>query len=242
MFGDSLLTANKYLGAIRKKTPTINKSKASSTFAKKLPVVSFAKKAPVEKHLLTTVKKYQAKQLPGVPAKKTIATQKPEVKTDTVKIGQNEDLPSLEKVPDTIRSVNNVEGVVKTTSKFNEAELKKLSVFIDCNTGCDMNYIRTDLTIVDFLLDMKAADVHVLVNEQKTGSGGSSIQMIFYGQHKYKSNPDTLIVNIAPNSTEFERREEMLKGIKRGLIPFLLKTGYAKYIDVKHKYAGNKPG
>ena len=110
---------------------------------------------------------------------------------------------------------------------------KKLSVFIDCsNTSCDMNYIRTNITIVDFLLDRTAADVHVLINQQRTGSGGSSIQMIFYGQQKFAGIHDTLTVNVEPNSTDFESRAEMLQGIKAGILPFLLKTPYAKYIEV----------
>jgi hypothetical protein len=112
---------------------------------------------------------------------------------------------------------------------------KKLGVFISCNSGCDINYIRTELTLVDFLLDRIAADVNVLINEQSTGSGGRSIQIIFYGQQAFKNTNDTLVIDIAPNFTEFERRTEMLKGIKMGILPFLLKTSYAKFIDVKMK-------
>jgi hypothetical protein len=41
---------------------------------------------------------------------------------------------------------------------------KKLSVFVDCNTYCDMNFIRTELTLVDFLLDRTVADVHILIS------------------------------------------------------------------------------
>ena len=29
-----------------------------------------------------------------------------------------------------------------------------------------MNFIRTELTLVDFLLDRTVADVHILINEQ----------------------------------------------------------------------------
>ncbi|MEO6221509.1 MAG: hypothetical protein ABIO81_13835 [Ginsengibacter sp.] len=110
---------------------------------------------------------------------------------------------------------------------------KKLAVFIDCNTACDINYIKTNFRIVDFLLDMNAADAHVLINEQATGGGGGSIQMIFYGRHAFKSIRDTLTLNIMRNTTDFERRAEMLRVIKVGLVPFLAKTSYAKFIDIK---------
>ena len=38
----------------------------------------------------------------------------------------------------------------------------KLKVFIDCsNTYCDMSFIRTEINLVDFMLDRIAADVHI---------------------------------------------------------------------------------
>lgn len=112
---------------------------------------------------------------------------------------------------------------------------KKLSVFVDCNTDCDMSYIKTELTLVDFFLDRMAADVHILVNEQSNGGGGSEVQFIFYGQQKFKDLQDTLRVEIPANSTAFERRKEILKGIKSGLFPFLLQTKYAKYVELSMK-------
>src|SRR5688500_756190 len=69
----------------------------------------------------------------------------------------------------------------------------RLKVFIDCpNTWCDMQYIRTEVNIVDFLLDNIAADVHVLITQQNTGGGGDHYQLIFFGQHQFKGQKDTL--------------------------------------------------
>ena len=63
-----------------------------------------------------------------------------------------------------------------SVSAQNEAKIPgKLRVFIDCSsTWCDMSFIRTEINLVDFMLDRVAADVHLLVTEQNTGSGGSS--------------------------------------------------------------------
>jgi hypothetical protein len=116
----------------------------------------------------------------------------------------------------------------------------KLSVFIDCNADCDMTYIKTELQIVDFLLDMSTADVHVLMTEQQTGGGGSAIQLIFFGKNSYKKILDTLNIDIPASSTPFERRSEMLRGIKIGLLPFLLKSDYSKYIDVSVTTKGSE--
>ncbi len=49
---------------------------------------------------------------------------------------------------------------------------QKLKVFIDCsNSICDMDFIKTEINFVDYVLDYKAADVHVLITQQGNGGG-----------------------------------------------------------------------
>ena len=105
----------------------------------------------------------------------------------------------------------------------------KLKVFIDCSSlYCDMTFIRSEINLVDFLLDRIAADVHVLVTEQGTGGGGSKYQLIFFGQNRFKNFQDTLHFNTDPNATEFEVRDMLVKYIKFGLAPCVAKTEAAK--------------
>ena len=90
----------------------------------------------------------------------------------------------------------------------NSQQSERLKVFIDCsNTWCEMDFIRTEINIVDFYLDRLAADVHVLITDQRTGSGGRQYQMIFLGLNDFKKHVDTVIFNIDPNATDFERRD-----------------------------------
>jgi len=70
---------------------------------------------------------------------------------------------------------------------------QRLKVYVDCsNTWCDNTFIRTEINIVDFLLDRIAADVHILITSQQNGSGGSQFQMLFYGQNRFKNISYTL--------------------------------------------------
>jgi hypothetical protein len=109
----------------------------------------------------------------------------------------------------------------------------KLKVFIDCsNTWCDLQYIRSAINIVDFLLDNAAADVHVLITSQSTGSGGDQYQLIFFGQKKFSNQTDTMRFSTDPNATEFEERALLLKYLKTGLIPFIVKTAAVKHIEI----------
>ena len=112
----------------------------------------------------------------------------------------------------------------------------RLKVFIDCSsTWCDMSFIRTEINIVDFMLDRIASDVHVLITEQNTGGGGSKYQVILFGQNRFKNIQDTLFFNTGANQTDFEEREMLVKYLKIGLTPFVAKTDAAKDITISFK-------
>lgn len=115
-----------------------------------------------------------------------------------------------------------------------QTQVPKLRVFLDCHQ-CDNPYIKTEITVVDFVVDRMAADVHILVTAQETGGGGQTYQLIFFGQNKYSNRRDTLNGQIADNSTEIERRTELTKRIKLGLVPFLMNSRYADMIEINMK-------
>lgn len=112
---------------------------------------------------------------------------------------------------------------------------RRLKVFVDCLTGCDLNYIRSEVNIIDYSLDRQAADVHVLINDQNTGSGGDEYQLIFFGQNQFRNMRDTLRFVNEANNTDFEERALLVKYIKLGLTPFIAKTQMAGAIDIKMK-------
>ena len=113
---------------------------------------------------------------------------------------------------------------------------QKLKVFVDCSsTYCDMTFIRTEINVVDFLLDRVAADVHVLITSLRNGSGGRQYQVIFYGQNSFKQAKDTLRFTTDPNATDFEIRDRMIKYLKLGLAPLVAKTSQADEIVINMK-------
>ncbi len=127
-----------------------------------------------------------------------------------------------------------------TSSAQNDATITgKLKVLIDCsNTWCDMNFIRTEINLVDFMLDRIAADVHVLITSQNTGGGGNKYQLIFFGQNNFKNMQDTLRFNTGPNATDFEIRDILIKYLKLGLAPYVAKTAAAKDVTISFKKEG----
>ncbi|MEX8549274.1 MAG: hypothetical protein V5804_16860 [Mucilaginibacter sp.] len=111
----------------------------------------------------------------------------------------------------------------------------KLKVFIDCRTGCDLDFIKTEIPIVDFVLDRLAADAHVLVTTQPVGSGGTQYQLNIYGQHRYKNTSDTLTFATTANATASETRQKLLQYLMFGLSPLIAKTLYSKTVKITMK-------
>ena len=112
----------------------------------------------------------------------------------------------------------------------------RLKVFVDCTTAwCDMQFIRSEITLIDFLHDHADADVHVLITSQETGSGGREYQLIYFGQQIFRDQVDTLRFHMGPVTTEYEDRDMMLKFLKAGLVPFISQTSTAQDIEIHLK-------
>lgn len=116
----------------------------------------------------------------------------------------------------------------------------KLRVFIDgCERwdgGCDMDFIRTEITAVDFYRDNQIADVFVLINSNRSGGGGRQYQLLFIGQQNiHAGRNDTLYVNNKQTDTDFEVREKLTRFIKLGLAPYVAKTRAGEDIEINMK-------
>ncbi len=125
----------------------------------------------------------------------------------------------------------------------NEKPIDRLKIFVDCvNTYCAITYLKSEITVVDFLLDNKAADVHIIITEQNTGGGGEQYQLLFFGQNSFKKDADTIRFNTDRNATEFEIRDQLMKYLMLGLAPFVAKTTAAKDVKMDFKQSISNAG
>ncbi len=116
-----------------------------------------------------------------------------------------------------------------------EVRPSKLKIFLDCRTKCDFNYIRSEINIVDYLINQNEADVHILINSQAAGGGGVRTNIIFYGKRKFSSTQDTLSYSYPPNQADSQTRDLMLQYLKLGLAPYLAKSLMATQIEMVTK-------
>lgn len=99
-----------------------------------------------------------------------------------------------------------------------------------------MDFIRTEITAVDFYRDNQLADVFLLINDNRSGGGGRQYQLIFIGQQNiHAGRTDTLYVNNKQTDTDFEVREKLTRFIKLGLAPFVAKTKAGEGIEINMK-------
>ncbi len=105
------------------------------------------------------------------------------------------------------------------------------NVFIDCNY-CDINFIKEQIPIVNYVRDRKDADVHVLYTSQNTGSGGSDYTLLFIGQNKFANVNDTVKYTTNKTDSDDQSRIKMVKALKLGLIKYISKSSVADQMNI----------
>ncbi len=104
-------------------------------------------------------------------------------------------------------------------------------VFFDCHQ-CDMDYIRTEITFVNFVRERKQADVFVMVTIQATAGGGREYTLAFIGQNDYIDIRNTLKCISNQGDSDDEQRRSLVRVLKVGLVPYAAKTSMADFITV----------
>ena len=107
-------------------------------------------------------------------------------------------------------------------------------VFLDCNR-CDDDYVRKEVTFVDYVRNREDADVHVLVTTQDTGGGGQQYTLKFIGLGANQGSDQTLVYNSPQIATDDERREGFVEVFKRGLLRYALNTAIGDRLQVSLK-------
>ncbi len=115
---------------------------------------------------------------------------------------------------------------------FAQKNKDEVKVYVDCNTWCDMNFVKTEINYVDFVPDRFLANVFIMVTSQTTGSGGREILLFFNGQENFKGMQDTLKFYWTSVETDAEYRENLARYLKIGLTRFVAKTSLAQKLNI----------
>lgn len=102
-----------------------------------------------------------------------------------------------------------------------------LNVFMDAS-----DYIRKEIPYINYVRDIKDADVYIISTYQPTGSGGYEITYFLVGQNTCDGMSDTISFTTAPDETEDGRRQKEIGALKMGLMRYVAKTPLSQYINI----------
>ena len=109
-------------------------------------------------------------------------------------------------------------------------------VFLDCQAnGCDDDFLRTELTWLNFVRDRTLAMVHILATSQSTGAGGSELTVAFIGIGQLSSKQDTVVAYSLQSDTFDERRQAIKRVISHGMLRFVANTPLASRLSVAYQ-------
>ena len=111
--------------------------------------------------------------------------------------------------------------------------LEALRVFLDCDRGCDFNFLRREIVYVNYVRDQRDAQVHVLVTRQRTGSG-FEYTLNFHGLNEFESVDQTLLYNRSSTDTDDEQRRGFARMLQLGLVRYVVETPLAEGLEISY--------
>ena len=114
------------------------------------------------------------------------------------------------------------------TSKSDTLRKDALNVYMDAN-----DFIKKEIPFINYVRDVRVADVYIISTEENTGSGGSVTTFFIIGQGKYKGMADTLRCPFSPDETSDIQRAKEVKILKLGLMRYVARTPLAQFMNIK---------
>jgi hypothetical protein len=111
-----------------------------------------------------------------------------------------------------------------------------LRVFVDCaDAWCDLDFIRAEITFVNFVRERAGAEVHALITTRETGGGGSEYTVALIGAARFAGVDHRLLYFSARTSTDDEVRKGLARTLRVGLARYAADSALGPQIDVVHR-------
>jgi hypothetical protein len=113
----------------------------------------------------------------------------------------------------------------------------RLRLFLDCQ-HCDKTYLRSEVTVVDWVTDKEASDIHLIVTFQQTGAGGYQMSLDFIGRGPVEALTDRITYQNPPDISSEDSRAEMARMIQLGLVRYLVRAGRGRGLRLQMRQRG----
>ena len=113
-----------------------------------------------------------------------------------------------------------------------DVKAKEINLYINCQAYCDIDYIKTEISSVNYIIDRFEANIHLHIISESTGSG-QKINMFFEGQKEFTGINDTLTYFILDTETSDIARQRMVSKLKIVLVRYFAFTPYVSKLEIK---------
>jgi hypothetical protein len=110
----------------------------------------------------------------------------------------------------------------------------ELRVYLDCQYECDFDYLRKEITFVDYVRDSQSADIHALVTTETTGGGGWRWKIQLIGLGRFAGHDETLTFTTVQTDSDDARRRALARWLKLGLATHAAMVHDAPDLEVVH--------
>ncbi len=94
------------------------------------------------------------------------------------------------------------------------------------------DFIKKEIKFINYVRDLKEADVYLIISFEETGSGGETITVYYVGQNKFSDMKDTVKITVSPDDTEDVLRKKAVSLLKMAFMRFMIKTPLAEFFDI----------
>ena len=111
-----------------------------------------------------------------------------------------------------------------------------LRLFLDCaSSGCDFDFLRTELTWISYVRDRTDAQVHVIATSLGTGSGGQAVTFKLLGLREFAGVDDEVQYTTPQGASNDEQRREFVRVLKIGLARYVLRTADGRNLVLSYQ-------
>ena len=116
-----------------------------------------------------------------------------------------------------------------------------INVFINCQVAkCYNDYLKTELSLFNFVRDQGQADVIVMLTATGTGAGGRKYQIFFNGYNNFSNRNDTLTFSLKQDATDDQARKNLLNAVSIGLFKYIDDPNISENVKISFNKTNNR--
>jgi hypothetical protein len=112
----------------------------------------------------------------------------------------------------------------------------KIKLYFACD-NCDFDFIRKEISFVDYVRDQAQADVHCYVVRENAANSGSRYTFLFLGHHAFENVNDTLQFLLQASNSSDDFRNEVVHTLHLGLTRYVSHSPQASLLALSCKTA-----